>query len=60
MLEIHDEPNELVIYINGKPKIELIPQEIMESIVSVLLEEYENSKARCNCVCRIIYVIYYF
>lgn len=45
MLEIHDEPNELAIYINGKPKIELIPQEMMESIVSILLEEYEEQQS---------------
>ncbi len=46
MLGIHDEPNELAIYINGKPKIELIPQEIMESIVSVLLEEYAKQQSK--------------
>jgi len=45
MLEIHNEQNELAVYINGKPKIELIPQEIMESIVSVLLEEYEKQQS---------------
>lgn len=44
MLEIPNEQNELAIYINGKPKIELIPQEIMESILSVLLEEYEKQQ----------------
>ena len=45
MLEMHDEHNELAIYINGKPKIELIPQEMMESIVSILLEEYEEQQS---------------
>ena len=46
MLEIPNEQNELAIYINGKTKIELIPQEIMESIVSVLLEEYEKQQSK--------------
>lgn len=46
MLEISNEQNNLAIYINGKPRIELIPQEIMESIVSILLEEYEKQQSK--------------
>lgn len=45
MQEIKDEKTDLAVYINGKPKIELIPQEVIDSIVAVLLEEFESSHA---------------
>ncbi len=45
MLEIKNENTDLAVYINGKPKIELIPQEVMDSILAVLIEEFDRYHA---------------
>ncbi len=46
MQKIKNEKADLAVYINGKPKIELIPQEVIDSILAVLIEEFESYHAK--------------